>query len=172
VKRSPRAILIGPPGAGKSTVGKALAKRLGCSFHDTDQLIEERCGKKISDIFVEDGEPFFREIEREVVAQALKDFDGVVSLGGGSILSVATQDLLALLKARVILLQVSISQAAPRVGFNKDRPMLMINPRQQWLALMEQRTPIYERLSGFSISTDSMKPAEVAEVISQYLENK
>ena len=87
-------------------------------------------------------------------------------------MSVATQDLLALLKARVILLQVSISQAAPRVGFNKDRPMLMINPRQQWLALMEQRTPIYERLSGFSISTDSMKPAEVAEVISQYLENK
>lgn len=165
----PRAILIGPPGAGKSTVGKALAKRLGSTFSDTDQLIEERAGKKITEIFVEDGEPIFRSLEEEVVAAALSEESGVLALGGGAVMSARTQELLASQQSKVILLEVSISQAAPRVGFNKERPLLAINPRQQWQALYEKRLPIYKRLSNFAVSTDSKKPQDVAEEIAQYL---
>ena len=168
----PFAILIGPPDAGKSTVGRALAKRLAVDFHDTDHLVEEHAKKKISEIFVEDGESVFRAMEEVQVAYALEHCTGVISLGGGAIMSVETQELLAPLKEKVILLEVSISQAAPRVGFNKDRPMLMVNPRQQWQALLEKRLPIYRSLSSFSISTDSMKPVEVAEKIAAYLEKK
>lgn len=166
----PRAILIGPPGAGKTTVGKALSKRLGVTFSDTDHLVEERAGKKISDIFVEDGEPVFRAIEEEVVARALEKSEGVLALGGGAVLSERTQKLLESQRAYVILLEVSISQAAPRVGFNRDRPLLAVNPRQQWQALYEKRLPIYKRLSGYAISTDSKKPQEVAEEVAEYLE--
>lgn len=166
----PIAILIGPPGAGKSTVGKALARTLNASFSDTDALIEKRAGKKIADIFVEDGEPAFRELEVDVVVQALNNEDGVLSLGGGAVMSTATQEELAKFPGKVILLDVSISQAAPRVGFNKDRPMLIINPRQQWQALLEKRMPTYESLADFRVSTDSKKPAEVAAEIASFLE--
>jgi shikimate kinase len=166
----PIAILIGPPGSGKSTVGKALAKLLGTTFADTDALIEAKAGKKISDIFVEDGEPHFRSLETAVVAEALETEQGVLSLGGGAVMSVDTQSRLIHNPGKVILLDVSISQAAPRVGFNKDRPMLMINPRQQWQALLEKRLPVYEKLSNFRVSTDSMKPMEVAQNIADYLE--
>jgi shikimate kinase len=166
----PRAILIGPPGAGKSTVGKALAKRLDLSFSDTDHLIEESAGKKIAEIFIEDGEPKFREIEEAIVAQSLSTAEGILALGGGAVMSARTQDLLESLHTKVILLEVSISQAAPRVGFNKERPLLAVNPRQQWQALYEKRLPIYKRLAGFSTSTDSKKPQEVAEEIARYLE--
>ncbi|MEN9324512.1 MAG: hypothetical protein RL414_266 [Actinomycetota bacterium] len=166
----PIAILIGPPGSGKSTVGKALAKLLGTTFADTDALIEAKAGKKISDIFVEDGEPHFRSLETAVVAEALETEQGVLSLGGGAVMSVDTQSRLIHNPGKVILLDVSISQAAPRVGFNKDRPMLMINPRQQWQALLEKRLPVYEKLSNFRVSTDSMKPIEVAQNIADYLE--
>ncbi len=166
----PRAILIGPPGAGKSTIGKALAKKLNVDFADTDQLIEQHAAKKITDIFVEDGEAVFRDMENMVVAKALQETSGVLALGGGSVMSAPTQELLASMKPHVILLEVSISQAAPRVGFNKDRPLLMVNPRQQWQSLLEKRLPTYRALAGFTVSTDSMKPAEVAEMIATYLE--
>jgi shikimate kinase len=168
----PIAILIGPPGAGKSTVGKALARIIGSTFADTDALIEKIAGKKISDIFLEDGEPAFRQLEVEVVAEALQREEGVLALGGGAVMSTATQEELAKFPGKVILLDVSISQAAPRVGFNKDRPMLMINPRQQWQALLEKRMPTYEALADHRVSTDSKKPTEVAAEIMDFLEAK
>ncbi len=158
-------VLIGPPGAGKSSLGKALAKIAQLPFHDTDALIEERSQKKISEIFVDDGEPVFRKLEAEVVSESLQLLTGVLSLGGGAILDPKTQSLIQSSSAHVVFLDVSIAQAGPRVGFNKDRPLLLINPRQQWLSLMEKRRPIYEELADFTVSTDNKKPNEVAHEI-------
>ena len=161
----PNLIIIGPPGAGKSSVGRQLGKVMQIPFSDTDKIIEERTGKKIAEIFLEDGEPIFREIEREVVLAEIAKEDGILALGGGSILDSEVDKELSKLKSRVIYLEVSISNAAPRVGFNKDRPLLAVNPRQQWMALMEKRRPIYERLAGHKVSTDNKKPSEVVKEI-------
>jgi shikimate kinase len=165
----PNLILIGPPGAGKSSIGKQLSKALAVSFTDTDSQIEVKTGKKISDIFIEDGEAKFREIEREVVLNEIANQNGVLALGGGSILDSDVAAKLQALKSHVIYLEVSISNAAPRVGFNKDRPLLAVNPRQQWLTLMEKRRPIYENLAGLKVSTDNKKPSEVVKEIQELL---
>ena len=161
----PKAVLIGPPGAGKSSVGRQLAKILTCEILDTDLEIERQSGKKISAIFTDDGEAVFRALEKSVVLDALQNAQGVVALGGGSVLDSDVADYLSKSSIPVAYLEVSISQAAPRVGFNKDRPLLTINPRQQWMALMEKRRPIYESLATFKIATDNRKPAEVAQEI-------
>lgn len=161
----PRAVLIGPPGAGKSSVGRQLAKILQCEILDTDIEIEKVSGKKISEIFTEDGEPAFRVIEKGVVLGALNTASGVVALGGGSVLDSEVAECLRESKVPVAYLEVSISQAAPRVGFNKERPLLALNPRQQWMALMEKRRPIYESLATMKVATDNRKPADVAQEI-------
>ena len=161
-------ILIGPPGAGKSSVGKLLAVELGRDFVDTDHLIETKSGKKISDIFLENGEASFREFERDVVLTSLSEIDGVIALGGGSVLDPGVADELSK-KSSVVYLEVSISNAAPRVGFNKERPLLLGNPRQQWLALMESRRAIYESLAKLRVSTDNKKPKEVVAEIMDLL---
>jgi shikimate kinase len=153
-------VFVGPPGSGKSTVGRALAQKLNRNFVDTDAVIEETTGKKIADIFLINGEEEFRRIEREVVLSALQSQDSVISLGGGSVLDEDVQSALSSLP-EVIFLDVSISNAAPRVGFNRDRPLLLGNPRQQWIALMEKRRPIYERVATRTISTDNRKAHEV-----------
>jgi len=161
----PKAVLIGPPGAGKSSVGRALAKLWVCEVFDTDAEIERVSGKKIADIFTEDGEPAFRAIEKEVVLSALKSEPGVIALGGGSVLDQDVADYLQSNSLPVFYLEVTISQAAPRVGFNKERPLLAMNPRQQWMQLMEKRRPIYESLATRSFNTDNRKPTEVAREI-------
>ncbi|WP_062464593.1 shikimate kinase [Demequina soli] len=161
----PRAVLIGPPGSGKSTVGAELASLWGVARRDTDTDIEQRAGKSIPDVFLEDGESRFREIEREAVADALAEHDGVLALGGGAILAEGTQALLeayASAGGTVVFLDVSLAAAAPRVGLNASRPLLVGNPRAQWVALMDARRPIYERLATVSILTDKSTPPEVA----------
>ena len=165
----PQAVLIGPPGSGKSSVGRALSRTTQLTFSDTDHLIEQRAGKKIAEIFVEDGEAKFRELEANVVEQALAEESGILSLGGGSILNEKSQTLLRECGALIVFLEVGIGQAAPRIGFNQDRPMLLINPRQTWLKLMEERLPIYQSLADVTISTNSKKPQEVAEQIAEIL---
>lgn len=155
---------MGPPGSGKSTVGKLLAKHLNLTLIDTDRVIEERQGRTISDIFLAEGEEGFRSIEKEIVLECLNQEGCVIALGGGSILDVDVQERLSRFP-EVIFLDVSISNAAPRVGFNKERPLLMGNPRQQWLQLMEKRRGIYERLATRTVSTDNRKANEVAHEI-------
>lgn len=165
----PRIVLIGPPGSGKSTVGRAIAKKSGLEWIDTDKAIERIEGKSITDIFAEGGESVFREIERREVAKALLSSNTVVSLGGGAILDTDTQADMRKLPL-VIFLDVSISNAAPRVGLNKERPLLMINPRQQWMELMKFRRPIYESLATLTLSTNNRKAEEVAAEILEWME--
>lgn len=153
-------ILIGPPGAGKSSIGKTLAKRMNLEFIDTDAVVETNSGKKIAEIFLEEGEPTFRALEKRAVLDSLAVQDAIISLGGGAILDPDTQKVLRD-QSKVVFLDVSISNAAPRVGFNRDRPLLLGNPRQQWLSLMEKRRPIYEELAKFTVSTDNRKVNDV-----------
>jgi shikimate kinase len=161
----PLIVLIGPPGSGKTSVGKALGKLLDLPVRDTDAIVESIEGKSISDIFLEDGETKFREVEQNVVLGELERTEGILSLGGGSVLDPKVQEKLLNSSALVAFLDVGISNAAPRVGFNRDRPLLTVNPRQQWIALMEVRRPIYERLAWRKFSTDDLKPMEVAKSI-------
>ena len=165
-------VLIGPPGAGKSSVGRALSKELSMPFIDSDSEIEKVAGKTISVIFVDDGEHVFRKMEVEIVSKLLTDFTGVIALGGGAPITLETQQKLDSSDFPIIFIDVSISQAANRVGFNKDRPLLLINPRQQWLNLMNDRRPIYERLASEIVSSDNKKPVEVAKIISEKLKSK
>ena len=162
-------VLIGPPGAGKSSIGKALAKELNLNFIDSDSEIEKISHKKISEIFIEDGEPAFRLLEVDVVGKVLADFDGVISLGGGAPINKEIQEVLGDADYPVVFIDVSIAQAATRIGFNKDRPLLLVNPRQQWISLMNDRRPIYEKLASQTISSDNQKPHEVAKQISDKL---
>ncbi len=161
-------VLIGPPGAGKSTVAKYLAKELQIPFIDTDQLIEKETGRDISEIFLTDGEPFFRALEKDAVLRVLQEKDCIIALGGGSVLDSDVEKRLKEFR-NVFFLDVSISNAAPRVGFNRDRPLLVGNPRQQWLTLMEKRRPTYERIATRSFVTDNKKPQEVAREIALVL---
>ena len=149
-------------------MGKEVAAILKLSHIDTDQLIEEKSGKRISDIFLDDGEPAFRRMEREIVLEVLQQDNCVISLGGGSVIDSEVADKLRV-EPNVIYLEVSISNAAPRVGFNAERPLLVANPRQQWLKLMEDRKPIYEGLGRKRISTDNRKPREIAREIAGLL---
>jgi shikimate kinase len=153
-------ILIGPPGAGKTTVGTALAVQLGVSFTDTDAQVEAVAGKPVSDIFIQDGEAAFRELERAAVAQAIAGPHGVVGLGGGAVLDPQTQQRLS--GKPVVYLQASFAELARRVGMDRPRPLLIGNPRAQLKELLEQRLPIYDRLAWLTVNTDGREPAQVA----------
>lgn len=147
---STTAVLIGAPGAGKSTVGRRVAELLHVPFTDTDRLIEERAGMSVSDIFVTEGEPAFRMREEEAVADALTG-DGVVSLGGGAVTSEATRA--RLLGHPVVWLQVDLSDAARRVGLNTARPLLLGNVRQTMAALLAERVPLYASVATITVDT-------------------
>ena len=164
----PRAILIGAPGSGKSTVGRALARELGVTFVDTDSRIVEQEHRTIAEIFAHDGEQAFRVIERTVVLSALASDVGVISLGGGAVLDLEVQSALKETTADVIFLDVGISNVLARIGNRGDRPLLAKNTEQQWLELRAFRGPIYRELASIYISTDNKKAPEVAaELISQ-----
>lgn len=164
-----RIVLIGAPGSGKSTVGVALAAHLQWPFVDTDALIELKESKKITDLFVENGEEYFRSVEFSVLQEVLQEESAVISLGGGAPISQSAQDVLQSSNSVIVFLDVSLSTAAPRVGFNRDRPLLLGNPRAQWQALSDQRRPIYEKLATQSIKVDDMSVDEIIAIIESSL---
>lgn len=165
---APVVILIGPPGAGKTTVGALLAARLGVAFTDTDTEVETVAGKPVSDIFVEDGEPVFRDLEREAVARVIESCDGVVAVGGGAVLDRQTRERLA--GRPVVYLETGFAAAAKRVGLSQARPLLIgTNPRATLKALLDQRLPIYQMLAWMTVATDDQDPEELAAEIATRL---
>lgn len=155
-------VIIGAPGAGKSTVGHLVAKRLGLVFVDADDAIEERAGKAISDIFIDDGEAHFRRLERDTTLDLLGR-GGVVSLGGGAVMNPDIRD--ALGGHDVVWLKVSITQATRRVGMNTLRPLLLGNVRSRLVALLKERTPIYEQCATITVDTDGLKARQVVDAV-------
>ncbi len=157
---APVVVIVGPPGAGKTTVGVALAARLGVEFRDTDRDVAAAAGSSVADIFVDHGEAAFRSLETAAVASALAEHDGVLALGGGAVLDAGTRELLA--GHRVVFLEVGVKDAASRIGFNRDRPLLLGNPRAQWMRLMEKRRGFYDEVAVATVSTDGRAPADIA----------
>jgi shikimate kinase len=163
VRTGPVCVLVGVMGAGKSTVGALLAQRLGVGFHDVDAAIEVAAGKPISEIFIDDGEDHFRALERQAVAAALTEQEGVVALGGGAILAEETRE--ALIGHTVIYLSVEFADAIKRVGLGQGRPLLTLNPRATLKHLLDQRRPLYEKVATHVVATDGRTPEEVVEEI-------
>ncbi|AQT71606.1 MULTISPECIES: shikimate kinase [Streptomyces] len=166
----PLVVLVGPMGSGKSTVGALLAERLGVPYRDTDADIVTAQGRPISDIFVDEGEPYFRELERQAVAAAVSEHTGVLALGGGAVLDEGTRELLTGLP--VAYLSMDVEEAVRRVGLGAARPLLAVNPRRQWRELMEARRPLYTEVARVVVATDDRTPEEVAQAVLDALELK
>jgi shikimate kinase len=160
---APRAIFIGPMGSGKSTIGKAVANALGLSFRDTDSIIEEREEMPVSQIFIDKGEEYFRAVEKKVLRDELLNDGSILALGGGAPISVDAQSALKVSSAPVIYLDISLASVAPRIGFNRDRPLLLHNPRGQWQTLMEVRRPIYESIANIVIDVNGKSQKQIVE---------
>jgi shikimate kinase len=159
----PVAILIGPPGAGKTTVGRLLAGLLEAEFLDTDDVVEEAAGKPVSDIFISDGEAVFRGLEREAVARTVASHRGILALGGGAVMDPGAGQLLA--GQRVVYLETGFAAAAHRTGLDAPRPLLIGNPRTRMRELLAERLPVYEGLAWVTVSTDDRAPQEIADEI-------
>jgi shikimate kinase len=158
---APTVVLIGSPGAGKSTVGRRVADRLGVDFEDTDRIIESETGLTISDIFVNRGEHAFRQLEADAVERALAECTGVLALGGGAIMRPETQERLK--GQRVVWLKVSVSDAVHRVGMNQARPLLLGNVRGTLSSLMEKREPVYADVSSAIVDTSGRTLRQVTD---------
>jgi shikimate kinase len=159
----PVCVLVGPPGAGKTTVGQKVAAAMGLDFRDTDADIVAAAGKPIPDIFVDDGEPVFRTFELAAVSVALQSFDGVLALGGGAILAEQTRERLR--GHTVVYLSVELSAAAARVGLSGGRPLLAMNPRATLKYLLDQRRPLYQEVATITVVTDGRSPEEIVDEV-------
>ena len=159
----PVVVLVGPMGAGKTTVAELLAATWGTSVRDTDADVEAADGRPVSEIFVDEGEAFFRDLEQAAVHRALAEHEGVLALGGGAVLDPTTRERLA--GNRVVFLRVGLSEAVKRVGLGTSRPLLLGNVRSRIKALLDERTPVYESVATESVDTDGRTPEEVADEI-------
>lgn len=159
----PQIVLVGPPGAGKSSVGRVVARALGVSFRDTDADVSDSFGKPISEIFVDDGEEAFREAEQSAVAAALSEHDGVLALGGGAVQNPLTRARLR--SATVAFLDVSLAAAVERVGLARDRPLLLGSPRSQLKQLMDRRRPMYDEVATITVDTSELSIDETAQAV-------
>ncbi|MFE9828404.1 3-dehydroquinate synthase [Streptomyces halstedii] len=164
----PLIVLVGPMGVGKSTVGELLAERLGTTYRDTDADVVAAAGKAIAEIFFDEGEEHFRELERRAVRDAVDQHTGVLALGGGAVLDAKTRALLA--GRPVAYLAMDVEEAVRRVGLNTARPLLAVNPRRQWRELMDARRHLYEEVARTTVATDERTPEEVAQAVLDALE--
>jgi shikimate kinase len=164
---SPRLVIVGAPGAGKTTVGELLAQRWGTGFADSDHLVEKQSGSTVADIFVLQGEDAFRALERDAVAQAVEEHDGVLALGGGAVLDPSTR--LRLTGLPVVLLTVAPGAAASRIGLNRDRPLLLGNVRGRLMTLMNERSAYYAEVARWTVATDELDPAAVADEVERLM---
>ena len=161
---TPAYVVLGPPGAGKTTIGQLLAERLDLPFRDVDEDIVVSAGKPISDIFTSDGEPVFRAMEEQAVADGLKTHEGVLALGGGAVLSAATRELLA--GHTVVFLNVGMAEGVRRTGLSSARPLLTgINPRATFKALLDARLPLYREVATIEVVTDHLEPEQVVDAV-------
>lgn len=161
-------VLVGPPGAGKTTVGRVLARRMGLGFTDVDALIVERAGKPIAAMFTEDGEDAFRALERAVVAEALTSTEGVLALGGGSVLAAVTRERLR--GHRVVHLKVGLADGIRRTGMSTARPLLAgVNPRATFKALLDARAPLYREVATVEVETSRRSPNQVVRAVLEAL---
>ncbi|MDQ3403136.1 MAG: shikimate kinase [Actinomycetota bacterium] len=157
---TPIAVVVGPPGAGKTTIGEALALALDVPFRDTDADIVAAAGKPISDIFTDDGEAVFRAAEEDAVAVALADHVGVLALGGGAVLSARTRALLG--PHRVVFLNVGLAEGVRRTGLSVARPLLAgVNPRAKFKELLDARLPLYREIATVEVATDTATPEDI-----------
>ena len=160
----PKVVLVGPPGAGKSTIGRRLARALSLPLVDSDQLIEEEAGKSCGEVFSELGEPAFRELEARHVQQALGT-GGVVSLGGGAVLTDSTRQLLS--EHCVVWIDVSAEEGVRRTANESSRPVLAADdPAAHYRRLLEERAPLYHEVAAFRVRTDGRAPQQsVADIL-------
>jgi shikimate kinase len=167
---APKAVLMGMPGSGKSTIGRRLAKALDLTLLDTDAKIVETTGRTIADIFSNDGEPEFRRVEEQVVRAALAEHDGIISLGGGAITSPGVRDALA--GHTVIFLEISAAEGIRRTTGGAVRPLLAgPDPAQKYRDLMSERVPLYRRAATMRVNTNRRNPGAVVRHIVERLEN-
>jgi shikimate kinase len=159
----PGIVLVGPPGSGKSSVGRLLASELGVPFADTDDLVAREAGKAVGDIFIEDGELVFRELERAAVARGLDAIGpdgGVLALGSGAVLDLDVRRMIS--KRAVIYLEAEFATVAKRSGLDRPRVVVPGNPRGQLRAMLAERRPVYEDVASLTFPTDGMAAEEVA----------
>ncbi len=167
---APKAVLIGLPGSGKSTIGRRLAKAVGCSMLDTDAEIEQRTGRTIADIFATDGEAGFRRIEEEVIREALQTHDGILSLGGGAVTTPGVRE--ALSGHTVVYLEISAAEGVRRTSGSTVRPLLAGPDRaEKYRELMNERIPLYRRVATIRVNTNRRNPGAVVRYIASRLEN-
>lgn len=167
---APKAVLIGLPGSGKSTIGRRLAKALGLDLLDTDAEIERRTGRTVAEIFGADGEAAFRRLEEEVIREALRDHDGILSLGGGAVTTAGVRDALA--GHTVVYLEISAAEGVRRTSGSTVRPLLAGPDRaEKYRALMDQRVPLYRKVGTIRINTNRRNPGAVVRYIVGRLED-
>ena len=166
----PRVVLVGPMGAGKTTVGRLLADAWGCAVRDTDHDVEDQEGRTVQEIFVELGEPYFRDRERAAVRAAVREHKGVVALGGGAVMDPGTREVLE--GQRVVFLNVGLTDTAKRVGLGQGRPLLVGNVRSRIKALLTERLPVYTAVASRVVDTDGRTPEDVADEVRRWVEEQ
>jgi len=155
-------VIVGLPGAGKSTTGRRLAKILAVGFSDSDDLVERADGRTVRAIFAESGEPAFRAIESAVITAALADFDGILALGGGALTVEATREAVVSSGVPVVVLKAARDTLRLRVGDASTRPLLADDPEGRLAELDRERAPVFDAVCAFSVDTDDRTPGQVA----------